>query len=181
MAEDHLLYGPEREQFKHLMDPQNHKDKNRHKTSNSHSSLSKHDSADMENSLPVTYLEHTPGSNSQQPHQSNELHLEHTPSSNSWQPETVPMPSQVYGAEHLLRLFLKFPLFLSRAQLPLSHIQLLHQYFKDLLSYLCNRRTELFLEENYYDVGPSGEQGDIAQRERGEEEGEQALSASTTS
>ena len=59
------------------------------------------------------------------------------------------MPSQVYGAEHLLRLFLKFPLFLCRAQLPVTHVQLLHHHFKELLAYLCDRRGELFSEENY--------------------------------
>ena len=67
-------------------------------------------------------------------------------------------PSTVYGFEHLIRLFgkqnvrlncllqllvytytvvlcftVKMPLFLSRAKFPSSHVNLLHQYFKDLL------------------------------------------------
>lgn len=43
------------------------------------------------------------------------------------------MPSGIYGAEHLLRLFVRMPLFLSRAQLPAGHVQTLHHYFKELL------------------------------------------------
>ena len=62
-------------------------------------------------------------------------------------------PSSQYGAMHLLRLFgeltlrvliifsffillifsVKFPLFLSRAKLPVNHVHLLHHYFKGLL------------------------------------------------
>eukprot|EP00731_Ephydatia_muelleri_P031135 Em0022g649a len=43
------------------------------------------------------------------------------------------LPSSIYGVEHLLRLFVKFPYFLSKAQFPTAHIHLLHQYFKDIL------------------------------------------------
>ena len=43
------------------------------------------------------------------------------------------VPSSVYGVEHLLRLFVKFPHFLSKAQFPSAHIHQLHQYFKDFL------------------------------------------------
>ena len=43
------------------------------------------------------------------------------------------MPSSVYGAEHLLRLFVRMPLFLSRAQIPSSHVPILHQHWKELL------------------------------------------------
>ena len=43
------------------------------------------------------------------------------------------MPSGIYGAEHLLRLFVRIPLFFSRAQLPAGHMQTLYHYFKDLL------------------------------------------------
>lgn len=43
-------------------------------------------------------------------------------------------PSQVYGPIHLLRLFVKMPHFLSCTQLPLNHVQLLQNYFCDLLT-----------------------------------------------
>ena len=183
MTEDHLLYAPEREQFRLTMaDQQRNKRKSsRHKSSNTHPTQ---DSPNLENSLPTSHLERAPTGTPQQPHQS-KSHLEHTPSSsNSCQPEAVLMPSQVYGAEHLLRLCLKFPLFLSQAQLPVAHVQFLNHCFKDLLGYLSTRRAELFLEENYYDLGPGEE--DTAQPEGGEggeggeEREQQAPSANTT-
>ena len=176
MTEDHLLYAPEREQFKLMMcDQQRTKKKNsRRKSSNSNPSQ---DSPNQENSLPTPHLEHTPTGNPQQLQQS-KSHLEHTPgSSNSCQSETMLMPSQVYGAEHLLRLCLKFPLFLSQAQLPMAHVQFLNHCLKDLLGYLSSRRGELFLEENYYSLGPSEE--DTAEPEPGEEGEQQVPSAST--
>ncbi len=48
-----------------------------------------------------------------------------------------PDPSSVYGAEHLLRLFVRLPLFLSRVQLPSTHLQTLQQYLRDLLGSVC--------------------------------------------
>lgn len=174
MLEDHLLYGPEREQYRILMDQHRASGQVSHKAAvNSHPSPSSEqvekDSSTQENSLPedtpkaVSYFPlNTSSGNPQQPHHL-KLHLEHTPGDNS----VELVPSQVYGAEHLLRLFLKFPLFLSQAQLPVSHVQLLHTYFKELLAYLCNRRTELFLEGNYEDLMASGEVGTM-QKEREE-------------
>ena len=41
-------------------------------------------------------------------------------------------PSDVYGVEHFLRLFVRLPLFLSRAHLPLSHVHIIHNHIKDL-------------------------------------------------
>ena len=46
---------------------------------------------------------------------------------------TGSMPSKVYGATHLLRLFVRLPHFLTCAQLPSAHVQVLHTHFKDLL------------------------------------------------
>ena len=43
------------------------------------------------------------------------------------------LPSDIYGIEHLLRLFVRLPWFLCKAQLPLSHITMLHTHLKDLL------------------------------------------------
>lgn len=42
-------------------------------------------------------------------------------------------PSSVYGAEHLLRLFVKLPQFLSQSQLPPTHSQLLLHHLRDIL------------------------------------------------
>lgn len=163
MTEDHLLYGPEREQYKLVMDLKA-KGKDSHKAAaNSHLGPGcEQDSLTQENSLPGD----VPRTN---PHP----HLEHTSSSNP----TELMPSQIYGAEHLLRLFLKFPFLLSRAQLPIPHVQILHHYFKELLAYLCNRRTELFSEENYDDITVSGE-GDMVHPEI--EDDQQTISTSTS-
>ena len=90
-------------------------------------------------------------------------------------------PSTVYGYIHLLRLFgqlsslytpysfvsVKLPLFLSKAQFPLSHIHILHQYFNGFLAlvagiyaplntvliyrYLETKADELFSKEQYSD------------------------------
>lgn len=46
------------------------------------------------------------------------------------------LPSQVYGAVHLLRLFVRLPHFLMAAQLPSSHLQPLHNHFRDFLGYV---------------------------------------------
>ena len=129
MLEDHLLYAPEREQFRTAVEQQaTSRSTHKSSTSSKPNEESKNAAANL-----ATNSSH-----------SNSL-LEHTP---SHAPLPV-MPSQVYGAEHLLRLFLKFPLFLSRAQMPPNHIQLLHSHFKELFSFICSNRSEWFLEENY--------------------------------
>lgn len=43
------------------------------------------------------------------------------------------LPSDVYGIEHLLRLFVRLPLLLSKAQLPLTHLTLLHTHLREFL------------------------------------------------
>lgn len=164
MMEDHLLYGPEREQYRLVME-ERAKGRGSHKAAaNSHLGPSceqvEHDPLTQENTLPGDA----------------NPHLESTSSNN---PSQL-VPSQIYGAEHLLRLFLKFPFFLSRAQLPVSHVQILHHHFKEILGYLCNRRTELFSEENYNDLATSGE-GEVIQPEvEEEEENQQTISPSTS-
>ncbi len=54
-----------------------------------------------------------------------------TPTSHA--PQECSTPSEVYGAEHLLRLFVRLPMFLSKAGLPLGHTQTIHTHIKDLL------------------------------------------------
>ena len=143
MTEDHLLYGPEREQFQMALNrtgPASNKPKTATNTLNR-----------------LTAENSTPGGNPWQPNQP-KPQLE--PATASRHPsESQLMPSHVYGAEHLLRLFLKFPRFLCRAQLPSAHVQLLHNHFKDLLTYLSSRRTQLFSEDNYED--PDGSQDEV--------------------
>lgn len=172
MMEDHLLYAPEREQYRLVME-ERAKGRGSHKAAaNFHLGPSceqvEHNPLTHENNLSGDATPH-------QPHHSNP-HLETTSSNNPSQP----VPSQIYGAEHLLRLFLKFPFFLSRAQLPVTHVQILHHHFKEILVFLCNRRTELFSEENYNDLATSGE-GEVVQPEiEEEEENQQTISPSTS-
>ena len=147
MMEDHLLYGPEREQFKSVITDRN-------KTTSSSRQRSTNSLETAKNSCsPSPHLEHTPHGNPWQPEQQ-KLQLE--PTTTSTHPCSPLMPSQVYGAEHLLRLFIKLPLFLCHAQLPSTHVQLLHHHFKELLTYLFSRRGELFSEENYENTSVGG-------------------------
>ena len=48
--------------------------------------------------------------------------------------KTCLLPSSVYGAEHLLRLFVRLPHFLCHAGISPSITQLLYCYFKELLA-----------------------------------------------
>ena len=49
-------------------------------------------------------------------------------------------PSDVYGVEHLLRLMVKLPLFLTHTQLPASHVAVINTHLKDFMRYIyiCN-------------------------------------------
>ncbi len=76
--------------------------------------------ATVVNKVPQTHITH--------PHKKDITN--HTPST----PHTPHnYPSECYGVEHLLRLFVRLPLFLSRAHLPHAHVHTLHTYIKDLL------------------------------------------------
>ena len=146
MTEHHLLYSPEREQFKAMVTDRN-------------SSARPTDSVETsKNSSTSPHLEHTSQGNLVQ---SDQQHTQLEPTTSTPSPGPPLMPSQVYGAEHLLRLFLKFPLFLCHAQLPYSHVQLLHHHFKELLAYLTSRRGELFSEENYESSTSSEEDSSV--------------------
>ena len=84
-------------------------------------------------------------------------------------------PSDVYGVEHLLRLMVKLPLFLTHTQLPASHIAVINTHLKDFMRYIINstrqfcvlfplllsfclcsflslRKLDLFSEDNYEDT-----------------------------
>ena len=166
MTEDHLLYAPEREQFRLFVSEQ--QGKNRAKNSNCLSPKSNTDDAATHTQNSCPHSEHTPSDNPWQPHHNTPATGGSSNSSGSCPPPV--MPSQIYGAEHLLRLFLKFPHFLGHAGLPASHTQLLHHQFRELLAYLCGRRTELFQEENYESHSSTTEEETLKHRREGERE-----------
>ncbi|XP_020296986.1 mortality factor 4-like protein 1 isoform X2 [Pseudomyrmex gracilis] len=65
------------------------------------------------------------------------------------------LPSQMYGAFHLLRLFVKLGDFMSYTNLDDNSIQLLLSYFHDFLQYLQKNSSKFFnLQEDYIDPPP---------------------------
>ena len=108
MVEDHLLFSQEKAQFKKLL-----------KQTHSRCQQMNHNTkGKTQNDIGVNSVDNSHGP------------MEVNSESTSNQPF---IPSSVYGCEHLLRLFVRLPLFLSRAQLPVSHVYVLHGYFKDFL------------------------------------------------
>lgn len=64
------------------------------------------------------------------------------------------VPSSVYGAEHLLRLFVKLPELLPQTGAPAEQQQLLARRLDDVLGYLQLNQQDLFLQREQY-VSPS--------------------------
>ncbi|XP_046853844.1 male-specific lethal 3 homolog isoform X2 [Xenia sp. Carnegie-2017] len=60
-------------------------------------------------------------------------------------------PSQVYGVEHLIRLFVKLPSLLTRTTIEEKKLTLLMHHLKDFLSYLSTRINTLTSEDVYED------------------------------
>ena len=143
MLADHLLYTPEKTQYKEIME--------RMQSQNSTPSQQQQSQTQAQSQAQETQSEKQPEAKEQagseklandvgsgtSDHNAVDTKMDVDPqgstpiaASHSSQPV---MPSAVYGAEHLLRLFVKMPLFLAHAQLPNSHVHTLHHYFKDLM------------------------------------------------
>ena len=115
MLADHLLYSQEKAQYKNVVE------ENR-------APMSSGDHGSAENSHCLnSSAENSCTTNSDA---SSKMDVDQKPVAPL---SSVLMPSSVYGVEHLLRLFVRMPLFLAQAQLPTSHVHTLHQYWKDLL------------------------------------------------
>lgn len=128
MLADHLLYNQEKAQYKNVMEEVQGVPKNR-------ASMSSGDCGSTENTSNHCLnsgAENSCATNSDADSKM-EVDVDHKPVVPS---SAVPMPSSVYGVEHLLRLFVRMPLFLARAQLPTSHVHTLHQYWKELLGWV---------------------------------------------
>lgn len=67
--------------------------------------------------------------------------------------EQVPAPaSLIYGAQHLLRLFVKLPDLIYKMNIPKKKLIPLMNNLADFLKYLSERREEIFLPSAYVDV-----------------------------
>lgn len=60
------------------------------------------------------------------------------------------MPSQVYGPEHFLRLFVKLPGLLARTDMPERNLCVLLEQINIFLKYLAEKSSALFPEDAYY-------------------------------
>lgn len=63
---------------------------------------------------------------------------------------THTMPSQIYGPEHLLRLFVKLPGLLARTDMPEKNLDVLLEQINTFLRYLAEHSHTLFPEDVYY-------------------------------
>ena len=61
-------------------------------------------------------------------------------------------PSELYGAEHLLRLFVKFPELLSRCNMQREHMTVLVSKLAELLKFLVTQKAKFFVAD--YDAPP---------------------------
>lgn len=65
-------------------------------------------------------------------------------------------PSAVYGAEHLLRLFVKLPELLPHTGAPEDQLQLLLRRMEDLLTYLQHQAAKIFAPIGEYTTAAAG-------------------------
>jgi len=125
MIADHLLYTPENIQYKNIMEDA----QRTFQTQKKGASLSDVPGGSVEGSENMNTSSAGTANSCTDPKMEVDVDVAVSPPSSS----SPVMPSSVYGAEHLLRLFVRMPLFLSRAQIPTTHIPILHQYWKELL------------------------------------------------
>ena len=129
MLADHLLFAQEKSQYKQAVE-EKREQKLGVKRKQSETESKPQSNGAVVNSLPQQgSLENATDSSSSKM----EVDSRQTSRDSSPPDSQLLMPSGIYGAEHLLRLFVRMPLFLSRAQLPAGHVQTLHHYFKELL------------------------------------------------
>lgn len=65
-------------------------------------------------------------------------------------------PSAVYGAEHLLRLFVKLPELLPHTGAPEEQLQLLLRRMDDLLAYMQHQAAKIFAPSGEYLTATAG-------------------------
>lgn len=62
----------------------------------------------------------------------------------------------IYGPEHLLRLFVSFPALIAQTNMDQQSITVLREHLEDLLKFMMENRNELFLKE-YGNTSPQYE------------------------
>lgn len=75
------------------------------------------------------------------------------------------LPSTVYGAEHLLRLFVKLPELLAQSSLPPTAAPFMQSVLSDVLRYIAANQSSLLLtpKDKYQPRGSSAGQAQQAQ------------------
>ena len=56
--------------------------------------------------------------------------------------------SDIYGPEHLLRLFVSFPALIAQTNMDQQSIAVLREHLEDFLRYLVENRSKLFLNKS---------------------------------
>lgn len=64
--------------------------------------------------------------------------------------------SEIYGPEHLLRLFVSFPALIAQTNMDQQSISILREHLEDFLKYMTEHRNELFLKD-YVNTSPQYE------------------------
>lgn len=55
--------------------------------------------------------------------------------------ETYTLPGEVYGVEHLARLFVHLPEYMSKAEIPRKHNLLISSHIQDMINYITSNLT----------------------------------------
>lgn len=64
--------------------------------------------------------------------------------------------SEIYGPEHLLRLFVSFPALIAQTNMDQQSIGVLREHLQDLLRFMTENRNKLFLKD-YKNTSPQYE------------------------